>query len=757
MREQKAWPMCWSLPIIRNNEYRVTEEDFMLKLFIVALRRLSKNLYILSMKFGLLTLLFLRLFLISGYSQQRVPWGYHIDSIPSNGIELDQGWKFSPGDDTAWAKPGFDDKNWKTVDLSAFKTEILPDLKGKNIGWLRTRIYFDSSIRNNSMALVINQLGASIIYVDGSPLVSLGKINPYGYSQPSNPHGKPFLLQGNLGSDTISLAIRYASQFPSLVWFQKKKSKLIDIRISPWPIALNEFQQSLIEPRPQLALSFVAITLGLLFLSLYTFFISEKINVLFAGFCFALALSMAVNYQLEQANMDLNAFAWMNLASNFIDKLIGVAVLSLMAMAVLGRITTFQLCLFLYMMVVDTILEIYFGGSLFQKIQNDILRVVFTYELCRITILGFIRSKYFMGVIGVTSSLVNIFYFINKSLPPHFYDDYLRFNLFFNFIMFTLYVAYNYASNSRKLLLQIAHNKRLSEEKHQILLQQNTTLEHQVSERTAELSQSLQDLRDAQAQLIQSEKMASLGELTAGIAHEIQNPLNFVNNFAEVNTELIDEMEGELKAGNPEAAEKIAGSIRQNLDKISHHGKRADAIVKGMLLHSRSSSEQKEPTDINSLADEYFRLSYHGLRAKDKMFNATMSQELDPRLGLASVVAPDIGRALLNLFNNAFYSVSEKKKRLGDGYEPKVSLSTMKQTGKIQIIVYDNGLGISAKLVDKIFNPFFTSKPAGQGTGLGLSMSYDIITKEHGGSLSVKTMEGEYAQFLIELPVPDQG
>ena len=607
------------------------------------------------------------------------------------------------------------------------------------------------------MALVINQLGASIIYVDGSPLVSLGKINPYGYSQPSNPHGKPFLLQGNLGSDTISLAIRYASQFPSLVWFQKKKSKLIDIRISPWPIALNEFQQSLIEPRPQLALSFVAITLGLLFLSLYTFFISEKINVLFAGFCFALALSMAVNYQLEQANMDLNAFAWMNLASNFIDKLIGVAVLSLMAMAVLGRITTFQLCLFLYMMVVDTILEIYFGGSLFQKIQNDILRVVFTYELCRITILGFIRSKYFMGVIGVTSSLVNIFYFINKSLPPHFYDDYLRFNLFFNFIMFTLYVAYNYASNSRKLLLQIAHNKRLSEEKHQILLQQNTTLEHQVSERTAELSQSLQDLRDAQAQLIQSEKMASLGELTAGIAHEIQNPLNFVNNFAEVNTELIDEMEGELKAGNPEAAEKIAGSIRQNLDKISHHGKRADAIVKGMLLHSRSSSEQKEPTDINSLADEYFRLSYHGLRAKDKMFNATMSQELDPRLGLASVVAPDIGRALLNLFNNAFYSVSEKKKRLGDGYEPKVSLSTMKQTGKIQIIVYDNGLGISAKLVDKIFNPFFTSKPAGQGTGLGLSMSYDIITKEHGGSLSVKTMEGEYAQFLIELPVPDQG
>jgi signal transduction histidine kinase len=280
-------------------------------------------------------------------------------------------------------------------------------------------------------------------------------------------------------------------------------------------------------------------------------------------------------------------------------------------------------------------------------------------------------------------------------------------------------------------------------------------LENQVRERTAELSKSLQDLRDAQAQLIQSEKMASLGELTAGIAHEIQNPLNFVNNFAEVNTELIDEMEGELKAGNADSAEKIAESIKQNLEKISHHGKRADSIVKGMLLHSRSSSGQKEPTDINALADEYFRLSYHGLRAKDKMFNATLAQELDPALGKASVVAPDVGRALLNLFNNAFYSVAEKKKRLGDGYEPQVRLTTTKLAGKVQIIVRDNGLGIPAKLVERIFNPFFTSKPAGQGTGLGLSMSYDIITKEHGGNLSVQTQEGEYAEFIIELPIPE--
>jgi signal transduction histidine kinase len=706
------------------------------------------------MKSCLLTLLFLRLFLISGYSQQQATWGYHIDSLPIAGIDLDQGWKFSPGDDTTWARPSFNDHNWKSVSLSAFEKEILPELKGKNIGWLRTKIYLDSFIRTNPMALVINQLGASVIYVDGSPLVSLGKINPFGYSQPSNPHGKPFLLQGNLGGDTIFLAIRYASQYPSLRSFVKK-GQLINIRIRPWSFALNEFEHSLIEPRAKFALSFVAISLGLLFLSLYIFFSAEKMNVLFAGFCFALALNIAMSYQVGQANTDLNGYSWMNFTSHFVDKLVGMSVLSLVAMAVLGRITTFQLCLILYILVIDTCFDIFIGSSPFQVAQGDILRIVFTYELSRLTILAIINKKYFIGVIGLTSALVNIFYFINKLKPLNFYDDYLKFNLLFNFIMFTLYVAYNYASNSRKLILQIAQNKKLSEEKHEILLRQNATLEQQVSERTAELRKSLQDLTDTQAQLIQSEKMASLGELTAGIAHEIQNPLNFVNNFSEVNGELIDEMEEELKAGNPKAAEKIAENIKQNLEKIGHHGKRADAIVKGMLLHSRSSSGQKEPTDINALADEYFRLSYHGLRAKDKMFNATMSQELDPNLGNASVVAPDIGRALLNLFNNAFYSVSEKKKRLGDGFVPTVSLTTEKLKGKIQIIIHDNGLGIPAKLVDKIFNPFFTSKPAGQGTGLGLSMSYDIITKEHNGNLSVQTEEGEYAEFIIELPIKE--
>jgi two-component system NtrC family sensor kinase len=261
-----------------------------------------------------------------------------------------------------------------------------------------------------------------------------------------------------------------------------------------------------------------------------------------------------------------------------------------------------------------------------------------------------------------------------------------------------------------------------------------------------------------------------LGELTAGIAHEIQNPLNFVNNFSEVNTELIDELKNELVAGNNEEAIAIAENIKDNEQKITHHGKRADSIVKGMLQHSRTSSGQKEPTDINALADEYLRLAYHGLRAKDKTFNATMKTDFDESIGKINVVSQDIGRVFMNLFTNAFYSITEKKPTLSSRnesgisaegevkYEPTVSVSTRKISlpsgaGGVEIRVWDNGMGIPQKVLDKIYQPFFTTKPVGQGTGLGLSLSYDTIVKVHGGQMYVETKEGEFAEFIIRLPV----
>jgi len=263
---------------------------------------------------------------------------------------------------------------------------------------------------------------------------------------------------------------------------------------------------------------------------------------------------------------------------------------------------------------------------------------------------------------------------------------------------------------------------------------------------------TLSELKVTQNQLIQSEKMASLGELTAGIAHEIQNPLNFVNNFSEVSGELVIEMNEEIDLGNFEEAKEIATDLKQNLEKINHHGKRAGEIVKGMLQHSRTSSGKKELTDINALADEYLRLAYHGLRAKDKSFNAKMESEFDPDIPKIEVIPQDIGRVILNLITNAFYVVNEKKKQQLEGYEPKVSVSTKKINGKIEIKVEDNGNGIPKEVKEKIFQPFFTTKPTGQGTGLGLSLSYDIV-KAHGGELKVETKEGEGTTFTIVLPM----
>jgi signal transduction histidine kinase len=272
-----------------------------------------------------------------------------------------------------------------------------------------------------------------------------------------------------------------------------------------------------------------------------------------------------------------------------------------------------------------------------------------------------------------------------------------------------------------------------------------------LQEKNIQIEQTLSDLKSTQSQLIQSEKMASLGELTAGIAHEIQNPLNFVNNFSEVNKEMLSEMNDEIDKGNFGEVKLIAKDITENEEKINHHGKRADAIVKGMLQHSRSSNGLKEPTDINALCDEYLRLSYHGLKAKDKSFNATMKTEFDVNIGNINIIPQDIGRVMLNLINNAFYVVDEKKKSGCEGYEPTVTISTKKINDTVEIKVADNGNGIPQKVLDKIFQPFFTTKPTGQGTGLGLSLSYDIV-KAHGGELKMETEEGEGSEFIIQLP-----
>ncbi|MEO9021097.1 MAG: ATP-binding protein [Ginsengibacter sp.] len=369
------------------------------------------------------------------------------------------------------------------------------------------------------------------------------------------------------------------------------------------------------------------------------------------------------------------------------------------------------------------------------------------------------------AVISLLSDILDALNHEKYKLIENYFDTAITFSIVWMIAMYFL------SRKQQKALLKEKEKTQQEEAQRKWIAAKNDELEKIVDERTTELrrekeeaEKTLNELKSTQAQLVQSEKMASLGELTAGIAHEIQNPLNFVNNFSEVNTDLIDEMKEAIDKGNMDEVKEIANDIRDNQQKINHHGKRADAIVKGMLQHSRTNSGQKEPTDINALADEYLRLSYHGLRAKDKSFNATMKTDFDESLsagkggiGKINVVAQDIGRVLLNLFNNAFYAIKPPNLLKGENYEPTVWVSTKSihspsGVSSVLIIVRDNGSGIPKEIINKIFNPFFTTKPTGEGTGLGLSMSYDII-KVHGGTLEVTTEEGEFTEFKISLPV----
>ena len=389
-------------------------------------------------------------------------------------------------------------------------------------------------------------------------------------------------------------------------------------------------------------------------------------------------------------------------------------------------------------LVVQSLLE----GGLNDIIGSAVLLGILIYINKEPDFSGFrfyVWANYPLAGIGLITGLTQL-------IAPDFYDKYEQYFIYAILAAFVWPFARWMSSKKQREELKTINmrNQQLD-----TLVAQRTA---QLTEQKNELQNTVELLKATQAQLIQQEKLASLGELTAGIAHEIQNPLNFVNNFSEVSKEMIEEMKEEIDKGDIDEVKLMASDIEQNLEKIIHHGKRADAIVKGMLQHSRISTGLKELTDINALADEYMRLAYHGLRAKDNTFSAELNTDFNNKIGKIDIISQDIGRVLLNLFNNAFYAVTEKAKTAGPAYHPAVMVNTKRKDDKVIITVSDNGNGIPPNVTDKIFQPFFTTKPTGQGTGLGLSLSYDII-KAHGGEIKVETKEGEGAKFIISLPV----
>ncbi len=681
---------------------------------------------------------------------------FHLDNLPAPGALLDKGWKLQEGDNLDYAQPQFDDSKWISINPAKDIHEI-PQLWNNNIVWFRLHFTADSSVISQQLALIILQAGASEMYLNGKLLYRFGKVS----REPKeiiayNPLAETVSFPLISGTEQV-FAVRYVLQ-PNLFYTEifSRGNPALQIEVNNINRAMKQYQHRSTGLSNSIVFRIGAfVILAILHLAFYLYYPPQKANLYFCWFALFVLANEIV--QINSPHEVKYIFYYSNLVFGFYQ--LSTFFLLTALYFLLNQKKGWIYWTLLVLIIIGIVLNLWsFNFSVF------IISNLLILEVVRIAFIALNNKQ--RGAWIIVSGAISYFVFylifvlgvpfnyMNNPISQNYTIGDLTYNLQFLSIPVatSIYLALDFAFTSRSLEQKLVEVNTLSREKQQILANQNQLLEQQVTERTAALNQSLEQLKSAQSQLIQSEKMASLGELTAGIAHEIQNPLNFVNNFSDVNIELIEDLKSELATGNGQEATAIANDIKENEQKINHHGKRADAIVKGMLQHSRTSTGKKEPTDINALADEYLRLAYHGLRAKDKDFNANFKTSFDESIGKIEVVQQDIGRVLLNLYNNAFYAVHEKKKQLNGTFEPIVEVSTKKVDNKVEISVRDNGSGIPAKNVEKIFQPFFTTKPTGQGTGLGLSLSYDII-KAHEGELKVETKEGEGAEFSVHLPL----
>ena len=693
-------------------------------------------------------------------------------------------WRFKAGDSTGWANPAYNDRHWlaKTPPTGQIRENKTLWADGK--GWFRLPIRAHKSVLSKPVSLIIEQFGRSEVYLDGQ---LLAKLTPSRIDSGGSQRITQLVPLPLTDTNRHVLAIRYAfRQEPT--FFAELGEPATRLSVKQTNEALTNHESS---EEFGIAIDFLSVgifgTLSLLHFLFFRVNRTQRINrtLFWAMLAFALAflcdylsdvtpnltldsvveLTGKLGFRLGSGLLLWGVYQYLQIRAGwFFYTIAGLLTLDFLYRAVIGPPPDFFGGVAATLTFIDYVRLSWIGRKRKEADSRLPWRSIKTALLCLVgfllvIIVGAIASRMLsLDFDLVFAPMFALLFIALLSIP----------------VGLSLSLVQDYARTYKTLNTKLAEVEQLSaqtvaqeQEKQALLARQNEMLEQQVAERTAALDQSLTELRTTQDQLIQREKLASLGELTAGVAHEIQNPLNFVNNFSEVSVELLTELEAEQKRPETERDAQlegeILGDIKQNISKISHHGQRAADIVRGMLQHSRASTGQREPTDLNALADEYLRLAYHGITRSegrnsgaltaDKLLEISLVTQFDADLPVVSVVPQDMGRVLMNLFTNAFHAVQERTQTDTTGtYRPTVTVTTAQVAGKVQIRVHDNGTGIPDDIRAKIFQPFFTTKPTGKGTGLGLSLSYDIVTKGHGGTLTVQSEPATFTEFVVEVP-----
>ncbi|RFZ91309.1 hypothetical protein D0C36_20495 [Mucilaginibacter conchicola] len=681
------------------------------------------------------------------------------DHLPPEGLSLGKGWRMTTIDNPSFARVGINDAEWTPID-PALGMDQLSQLKKTRIGWMRMHFKVGDQLSRRALLLSVFQNCASEIYLDGKLVKKYGVLS----SRPASvvPVG------ANLPPEEIRLdgegehvfAVRFAPW--QTAFYIKMDNSFFMLGLNSfdnWQAASQAVNES---NGVYIVLLSVFSLLSLLHLSFYRYDPTQRANLYFSWY--AVISTITFFMVAAQASFhDLRLHSLVRLPSFILSLMTGIW--SARALSSLFGFRAKKLIAGMWVIYILSTVSILLYGSGFLNFDGTLILFTSVHIFLLVKALtarrpgaGIIAAGFGASVLAaIVSAVVQ---YRGLQVDIRWFQTFVGVIYLAPALGISLYLAREFALKSNLLrdkLVQVenlsAQNLAYEQDKQQLLTHQNEKLEIQVKERTSALTRSLDELRTAQDQLIQAAKMASLGELTAGIAHEIQNPLNFVNNFSEVSAELISELEEELDKGDLEEARHLSTDIRQNLEKINLHGKRADNIVKGMLEHSRVSNGSRETTDMVKLIEEYFRLSYHAVRAKDRSFNVQVLQRYEDNLPLVTLAPQDIGRVLLNIFNNAFYAMRQRLNLHEKDYQPTLELTLTPCNSMLEISIADNGTGIPEPALSKIMQPFFTTKPAGEGTGLGLSLSYDIIVKGHGGKMDIRNRPGGGAIAMILLSV----